>query len=203
MRADQGARMTEEQFELCVKSGLRRVLIGVESGSQEMMDWLSKDIKLEQVLFCAERCKKFGIAVIFPFIVGFPEETEESIVATRNLILQLRGMSSSFETPIFYFKPYPGSKITEDVVKKGYQLPQSTIAWGDFDYIGSKGPWVSKEKYRFFERFKFYIKAAYGKAPAYRAPFKWLAKARCKFNAFGLPFEKSIFEVLFKQQKLS
>lgn len=203
MRADQGARMTEEQFELCVKSGLRRVLIGVESGSQEMMDWLSKDIKLEQVLFCAKRCKKYNVGVIFPFIVGFPGESDESIIATKDLILHLKKMSPAFETPIFYFKPYPGSKITEDVVKKGYQLPNSTSAWGDFDYIGSKGPWVSPDKYRYFERFKFYIKAAYGKSPFYKLPFKWTAKLRCKLNVYKLPLEKRVFELLFKQQKLS
>lgn len=203
MRADQGYRMTEEQFELCIKSGLRRVLIGVESGSQEMMDWLSKDIKLEQVLFCADRCKKYNVGVIFPFIVGFPNESDESIVATRKLIQKLAKMSTKFETPIFYFKPYPGSKITDDVVKNGYKLPNSTLEWGNFDYIGSKGPWVSKSKYSFFERYKFYIKAAYGKSKVVMLPFKWLSLIRCKLNFFKLPFEKWLFDLMFKKQKLS
>ena len=44
MRADQGSRLTIEDFQICKDSGLRRLLIGVESGSQEMMDWLKKDI---------------------------------------------------------------------------------------------------------------------------------------------------------------
>lgn len=203
MRADQGYRMSEEQFELCVKSGLRRVLIGVESGSQEMMDWLSKDIKLEQVLFCADRCKKYNVGVIFPFIVGFPNESDESIIATRKLVQKLAKMSTKFETPIFYFKPYPGSKITDDVVKNGYKLPNSTLEWGKFDYIGSKGPWVSKSKYSFFERYKFYIKAAYGKTKTVMLPFKWLSLMRFKLNFFKLPFEKWLFDLMFKKQKLS
>ena len=38
MRADQCWRLSEEVFATCKASGLRRVLIGVESGSQEMMD---------------------------------------------------------------------------------------------------------------------------------------------------------------------
>ena len=37
MRADQGERLGDEVMALCVRSGLRRVMIGVESGSQEMM----------------------------------------------------------------------------------------------------------------------------------------------------------------------
>lgn len=203
MRADQGYRMSEEQFKLCVDSGLRRVLIGVESGSQEMMDWLSKDIKKEHVYFCAERCKKYGVGVIFPFIVGFPGESDQSIVATRNMAKDLQKMSLSFETPIFYFKPYPGSKITDDVVKDGYQLPSSTKQWGDFDYIGSKGPWVSKEKYAFFEKFKFYLKAAYQNKKKWMWPIQQMARLRCRYHFYGLPFEKKLYNWLVKEQKLS
>ena len=203
MRADQGFRMTDEQFSKCVTSGMRRVLIGVESGSQEMMDWLAKDIKMEHVLFSAERCKQFGVSVIFPFIVGFPGESDKSIHATKKLIKHLRKMSRSFDTPVFYFKPYPGSKITEDVVKEGYQLPSTTAEWADFDYIGSKGPWVSEQKYREFERFKFYTKAAYSKQGISKIPIQLLAKARCSLDFYALAFEKRLFDYFVPKQRLS
>ena len=203
MRADQGVRMTEEDFKTCVDSGLRRLLIGVESGSQEMMDWLKKDIKLEQVYECAERCKNLGISVIFPFIVGFPEETDKSIEATVNVAKELNSMHYNFSTPIFYFKPYPGSKITEDVLKKGYVLPKSIEEWADFDYIGSSGPWVSQEKYTFFERFKFYLKLAYTKQSALYKPLQLLAKFRCKYKFFNIPVEKKIADLLITKQQLS
>lgn len=79
MRADQGYRMTDEEWKLCKDSGLRRVLIGVESGSQEMMDWLKKDIKLEQVFKCARKCKELDIDVILSFIVGFSDKSEKIV----------------------------------------------------------------------------------------------------------------------------
>src|SRR5262245_59782828 len=53
MRADQCWRLSEEVFATCKASGLRRVLIGVDSGSQDMMDRIQKDITLEQVFFAA------------------------------------------------------------------------------------------------------------------------------------------------------
>ena len=203
MRADQGARMSEEDFEKCTKSGLRRVLIGVESGSQEMMDWLKKDIKMEQVYTCADRCKKFGISVIFPFIVGFPDETQRSLDATVNMVLELNQMHTDFSTPIFYFKPYPGSSITEEVIKKGYQLPQTIHEWSDFDYIGSSGPWVSDEKHLFFERFKFYVKIAYSRQRVVLRPLQWIAQWRCKRKFFQFPIEKAVYKLLFRKQQLS
>ncbi len=203
MRADQGCRMTEEDFITCANSGLRRLLIGVESGSQEMMDWLKKDIKLEQVYECAERCKKLDISVIFPFIVGFPEETKTSIEATIKVVKSLNSMHPNFSTPIFYFKPYPGSKITEDVLEKGYVLPKTIEEWASFDYIGSSGPWVSEEKYDFFEKFKFYLKLAYSKQNIIYKPFQALAKLRCKYEFFYMPIEKKIADALFDKQQLS
>lgn len=203
MRADQGFRMSEEQWETCKKSGLRRLLIGVESGSQEMMDWLEKDIKIDKVLFCANQCKKYNIDAIFPFIVGFPGESDKSVRATVNFIKKLKSIKKDFQIQIFYFKPYPGSKITQEEVKAGYQLPTTTEEWSAFDYVGSIGPWVSKEKYLFFENFKFYMKLAWGQKRKYLAPISYLARWRCKNDRFIFPIERKIAEIVRPQQKLS
>lgn len=203
MRADQAHRMSEEDFALFKRSGLRRVLVGVESGSQEMMDWLQKDIKLEYVFETAERCKRHGIGVIFPFIVGFPGETEKSLNATIQVVKRLNKMAPNFETPIFYFKPYPGSKITNDVVANGYALPETLEEWAKFDYIGSAGPWVDDKMYEFFERFKFYLKLGYGKKRIYTAPLEWVSRQRIKSNRFEWPIEKWMVDKIRPMQKLS
>jgi len=203
MRADQGFRMSENQWETCKKSGLRRVLIGVESGSQEMMDWLEKDIKIEKVLHCAEQCKKYDINAVFPFIVGFPGESEKSVDATIAFIKKLKSIRGDFQTQIFYFKPYPGSKITIKEVNAGYKLPATTTEWADFDFVGSIGPWVSKEKYQFFENFKFYMKLAYGQKRKYLAPISHIAKWRCKTHRFKFPIERRIAQMIKPQFKLS
>ncbi|MBL4705489.1 MAG: B12-binding domain-containing radical SAM protein [Flavobacteriales bacterium] len=203
MRADQGSRMSEEEFVLMKKSGLRRLLIGVESGSQEMLDWLKKDIKMDQIWLCAERCKRLGIDVIFPFIVGFPDESDESLIKTKVMIKKLRKMSSGFDTPVFYFKPYPGSAITQDVVKKGYKLPETTMDWSDFDYIGSHGPWVSQEKYKEIENLKFYLKLAHKKLPVLARPVQSIAKFRLRKDQYGFPWEKAVFKKFYGAKKLS
>jgi radical SAM superfamily enzyme YgiQ (UPF0313 family) len=203
MRADQGSRMSVEDFKTCAKSGLRRLLIGVESGSQEMMNWLKKDIKVEQVYMCAERCKDLGIAVQFPFIVGFPEETDESIRETVKVALDLNSMHPNFHTPIFYFKPYPGTTITDNVVKQGYKLPETVHEWSDFDFVGSSGPWVSEEKYAFFEKFKFYMKFAYSNQKWIYKPLQLVARWRLKHKYFNVPVEKKIVDTFFKKQQLA
>jgi anaerobic magnesium-protoporphyrin IX monomethyl ester cyclase len=203
MRADQGSRMSDDVFGLLVKSGLRWVLIGVESGSNEMLKWLKKDITVEQILFCARLCKRFGIHVNFPSIVGFPGETDESVSSTLNLIKELRQMSPKFETPIFYYKPYPGSSITAEVLKSGFELPATIEEWADFDYIGSSGPWVGKEKYKLIERFKFYNRLAGGPETFPRKSIQKIARWRLKRDFFAIPLEKMLIEKLRPAARLS
>ena len=203
LRADQGHRMDDATLDLCVRAGLRRVMIGVESGSQEMMDWLQKDIKVEQVLESAERCVKHGIGAIFPFIVGFPGESDASVQASLEMVKRLRKMSPQFETPIFYFKPYPGSRITQEVVERGYQLPQTLEEWGDFDYIGSSGPWVSAGTYQRIERFKFYNRFAGGPETWLRRPLQQIARWRCQRDWYHFPIEKLVVERLKPLPSLS
>ena len=202
MRADQGHRMEDEDFEFLASAGMRRILVGVESGSQEMMDWLKKDIKMEHIDLCAKRCKKYNISVIFPFIIGFPSESEESFMKSIEKAFQLGQLSPNFQTPIFYFKPYPGTAITDQVVSDGYELPKTLLEWSDFDYIGSSGPWVSDEKYEMVENFKFYSKLAWNKAK-WLYPLKKIARYRIKNHFYKLPIDRKIIQMVKPAQKLS
>lgn len=203
MRADQGARLPEETMAECRRSGLRRVIIGVESGSQETIDRIKKDIKLEQVFASAEKCLRHGVHVIFPFIVGFPGESGESVRASLDVARRLRAMSPGFETPIFYFKPYPGSPLTDEAVHGGYSLPCTLDEWSRFDFIGSSGPWVSGEIRRRVERFKFYQRIAWAPGSPWSRPVRRFARWRLHRHAYGLPVEKLIGDWLWPQPELS
>ncbi|MCC7158606.1 MAG: radical SAM protein [Ignavibacteria bacterium] len=203
MRADQGSRLSEDIFKHLVRSGLRWVLIGVESGSNEMLNWLKKDITVEQVMYCAEICKKFGIAAHFPVIIGFPGESDRSVKQSLAIANKLREMSPKFETPVFYYKPYPGSNITTEVEKQGYKMPASLEEWADFDYIGSSGPWVTKEKYKYVEKFKFYNRFSGGKERVLKKPLKTISRWRIRNDNFAFSIEKSIIETIKPQEKVS
>ncbi|HEV7506884.1 MAG TPA: radical SAM protein [Thermoanaerobaculia bacterium] len=203
MRADQGARLSEEAMAKCRRSGLRRVIIGVESGSQETMDRIKKDIKLEQVFESAEKCLRHGVNVIFPFIVGFPGEGDDSVQASLDVAKRLRSLSPGFETPIFYFKPYPGSALTDDAVRDGYVLPSTLDDWARFDFIGSAGPWVSPERHRRIERFKFYQRLAWNRGAPWTRPARALARWRLKTDKYALPVEKLISDWLWPQAEMS
>jgi radical SAM superfamily enzyme YgiQ (UPF0313 family) len=204
MRADQGVRLPDEVWARCKQSGLRRLLVGVESGSDEMLKRIRKDIKIEQVFSTVERMLKYGIAGHFPFIVGFPDEDDESIRATLECAKRLRALSPDFLTPIYYFKPYPGSELVQDAVSRGFRLPQTLEAWSKFDYVaGLPGPWVSSEKFMLIERFKFFQELAWQRVSLGKRLLQQLARYRCSRDEYRWPLEMLLMRWLVPAEKLS
>jgi radical SAM superfamily enzyme YgiQ (UPF0313 family) len=203
MRADQGVRLPEDVWRLCKQSGLRRLLVGVESGDDEMLKRIKKDISVDKVFHTAARMRDLGIAGIFPFIVGFPDETDASVDATMACARELCAMSGAFETPIFYFKPYPGSAIVTEAVAKGFRLPRTLSEWSRFDYVaGLPGPWVTPQKYKLIERFRFFLDLAsqHGTWPAW---LRRVAQLRCERKDFRWPVEMRVIRFLRPAPRLS
>jgi radical SAM superfamily enzyme YgiQ (UPF0313 family) len=203
MRADQGDQLDDALLAKCKRAGLRRVMIGVESGSQQMLDWMKKDIRVAQVFSSAEKCLRHDIAILFNFIVGFPDEPMESVIETMNLAKALRASSPHFEIAVFYFKPYPGNDIAELLLRQGYPFPRTLEEWAEFDYVGSSSPSVTREKYNLIERFKFYQRIAWSRPTLVRAPLQALARWRCTRDWYAFPFEKVITESIRHPVRLS
>jgi anaerobic magnesium-protoporphyrin IX monomethyl ester cyclase len=204
MRADQGIRMPEDVWARCKQSGLRRLLVGVESGSNEMLKRIRKDIKIEQVFETAQKMLRHDIAGHFPFIVGFPDETESMIQASLDVAKKLRSMSPDFLTPIYYFKPYPGSELVIEAVRRGFRLPETLEGWAQFDYVaGMPGPWVTPEKFELIERFKFFHELAWKRVSRGKRLLQQLARYRCDRDNYRWPVEMLFNRWLVPTQKLS
>jgi radical SAM superfamily enzyme YgiQ (UPF0313 family) len=204
MRADQGVRLPDDIWRLAKRSGLRRLLVGVESGDDAMLKRIRKDIRIEQVFQTAQRMREHGLAGNFPFIVGFPDETDASVAATIECAKRLRAMSPSFDTPIFYFKPYPGSALVNEAVAAGYRLPDNLTDWSRFDFVaGLPGPWVSRAKFELIERFKFFQEHAWKRTTSSWSLLQRLARYRCSRNDYRWPVEMLLMQWLQPGERLS
>lgn len=194
MRGDQGARLDESVLLACRQSGLRRVMIGLESGSQAMLDWMKKDLTLEQVFVTAEKCRRYDVAVLFNLIIGFPDETPESVAATLDAAKALRALGPDFQVALFYYRPYPGTAITDDLARRGHPLPRSLDEWAAIEDDASHSPWVDATKRALIDRFGFYQRIGWAKPTPWRAPLQAVARWRCRRDAYAFPIEKAIVE---------
>lgn len=204
MRADQGRRLDDEIYELCKESGLRRVMIGLEAGSQETIDWIQKDIKVEDMWITAEKLARHNIGAIINVIVGFPDEPPESVRETLRVARDLRAMSPDFELAVFYFKPYPGNPIADRLRAANYRFPQTLEEWAEFDYIGSANEWLTSDQQREIEHFKFYQRLAYsGNRALWRRPLQSLSRWRVERRNYAFPVERRLIERLRPARALS
>jgi len=69
-------------------AGCLKIVFGLESFNQRVMDFMKKGIKQEWVRRIAEDCIDLGIAVHCYIIVGFPTEKEEEALETMNFIVE-------------------------------------------------------------------------------------------------------------------
>jgi anaerobic magnesium-protoporphyrin IX monomethyl ester cyclase len=204
MRADQGVRLDDDTWRLCKAAGLKKIMIGMEAGTQKMLDWMQKDIKLEHIFETAAQCVRFDVAIIFSVIVGFPNETPDSVSETLSVVKRLRKMSENFSVSIYYYKPYPGNKIADELSAQGYKFPSGLEEWSNFDYVNSgKSDWLSDEQIKEIELFKFYNELAWSKRRTSKLIFQKIAKWRCEKNMYTFPIEKKLIRFLKPAPKVS
>lgn len=99
----------EEIAEMMYRAGCRLVSIGVESGSQEMLDKMGKRTTLDDVRLTVKIFKKFGFKIYNYFVIGLPWETEETVEDTIDFAIELDSDFISFYTAT----PLPGTKFYE------------------------------------------------------------------------------------------
>lgn len=81
--------LDRETVELMARAGAKGAYIGVESGSQRLLDFMHKAIKLEDVRRAFKLCKEFGINTAASIIVGVPTETQQDLQMTKALLKEI------------------------------------------------------------------------------------------------------------------
>jgi anaerobic magnesium-protoporphyrin IX monomethyl ester cyclase len=100
--------MSEGNVAALKRAGCAEVWMGVESGSQKILDAMDKGLRLSNVYTARERLKKQGIRACYFLQFGYPGETWEDIQKTIALIHETRpdeiGISLSYPLPgtVFY-----------------------------------------------------------------------------------------------------
>ena len=118
-RADELCRLPESFFATLRQAGCVRINVGAESGSQRVLDNIKKEYEVDQIVTAARRASKAGIQISYSFITGFPGETPEDFQATLNVIKVVRGIDSRMETSVYFYSPYPGTELVQELIQKG------------------------------------------------------------------------------------
>ncbi len=103
-------RLVDEQnLSLMKAAGCYSVRVGIESGNNEILKAMRKRITIEQALQVCRLIRKQKIDLQVFFIVGFPQETEETLRDTMAAIKKVRCNMVIYSI----FTPYPGTEAFE------------------------------------------------------------------------------------------
>ncbi len=99
--------MDRDLLKLMKKAGCWMISYGIESGSPEILDGVRKNIDLERVEQVLRWTREAGIRAKGLFMIGFPEETEDSLARTLSFVRR----APLDEVNLSFLTPYPGTEI--------------------------------------------------------------------------------------------
>jgi radical SAM superfamily enzyme YgiQ (UPF0313 family) len=136
-----------ETLKMMRDTGAYSFNVGIESGSQRILDMMKKNLTLELIEEKVNLIVEAGLEPCGFFIIGFPGETSEDIKATKKFAKRLKLKRAHFSN----FLPLPGTEATRQLIEnKEIETP----VWEDLFY--SKVPYapkgISKRKLKSLQR---------------------------------------------------
>ena len=113
------------------QAGCYSIAYGIESGSQEIVNTLNKDITLEQAEEAVSLSREVGLQTIGYFMIGSPGESPETIRQTIQFAKNLKLDFAQFSITI----PLPGAKLYKLYIdgRKGESIPWESFVYADFN----------------------------------------------------------------------
>jgi anaerobic magnesium-protoporphyrin IX monomethyl ester cyclase len=90
-------------------AGCRWIQLGVESGNNSILDQIRKGFTIDEALDACRIIKEHGIGLEVFFIVGFPQDTEETLADTVAAMRKIKCDKIAYSI----FTPYPGTEAFE------------------------------------------------------------------------------------------
>lgn len=127
------------------KAGLYRVRLGIESGSQNVLNLMDKRITVEKIKSNIRNLAAAGVKISTFWVVGFPGETDDDFKQTLKLIREIKDNLYEVDPHPFYF--YPSGQVDSESWEKKYGY-QSIYSEKYNDILMCSYYKLNKEPYR-------------------------------------------------------
>lgn len=132
------------------KTGAYAFTVGIESGSQRILDAMNKKLTLELIREKVNLIAQAGIEPSGFFLIGFPGETKEDMEKTLAFAKSLPLKRAHFSN----FLPLPGTEATRKLIESG-EIAEPN--WEDLAYSHTpySPPGITKDELKAFQRRAF------------------------------------------------
>jgi hopanoid biosynthesis associated radical SAM protein HpnJ len=110
------ANVPRETLKVLRDNGLRLLLVGYESGNQQILHNIKKGMRIEVAKRFTRDCHELGIKIHGTFILGLPGETRETIEETIRFAIE----TNPHTLQVSLAAPYPGTFLHRQAVENGW-----------------------------------------------------------------------------------
>lgn len=110
------ANVPYETLKVLRDNGLRLLLVGFESGDQQILTNIKKGVRVDRARQFAKDCRDLGITIHGTFIVGLPGETKETIQQTIRYAREI----NPHTIQVSIAAPYPGTALYRQAKENGW-----------------------------------------------------------------------------------
>lgn len=192
--ANTRANLSLEAMRTMKAAGCRMLIVGYESGSQEILNGVTKGTTVEQNLEFSARARKAGLMVHGCFMVGNPGETRKTMEQTLEMAMKLRPDTAQF----FPIMAYPGTRLYEQYRSQGMLRTEDFSQWltpeGLHNCVVDLPGLPADELVRFCNhaRKRFYLRPSYIAGKALQSVMHPCTEGKRNLKAFGT-FRRHLF----------
>ncbi|MBW4035942.1 MAG: hopanoid biosynthesis associated radical SAM protein HpnJ [Proteobacteria bacterium] len=110
------ANVPRDTLKVLAENGLRLLLVGYESGNQQILHNIKKGMRIEVARQFTQDCHDLGIKIHGTFILGLPGESQETIRET----IQFAKDINPHTIQVSLAAPYPGTFLYDQAVENGW-----------------------------------------------------------------------------------
>jgi hopanoid biosynthesis associated radical SAM protein HpnJ len=110
------ANVPYETLKIMKDNGLRLLLVGYESGNDQILHNIRKGLRTDIARRFTSDCRKLGVTIHGTFILGLPGETEETIRETIKFAVEI----NPHTIQVSLAAPYPGTQLYREAVANGW-----------------------------------------------------------------------------------
>jgi hopanoid biosynthesis associated radical SAM protein HpnJ len=110
------ANVPRDTLKVLKDNGLRLLLVGYESGNQQILINIKKGLRVDRARRFAADCRELGITVHGTFILGLPGETKETIEETIRFAREV----NPHTIQVSIAAPYPGTELHRQATENGW-----------------------------------------------------------------------------------
>ena len=124
------------------------MLIGIESGSNRLLQLIDKRFTVERLLEGVRVIADNNLHASYSLMVGLPTESRKEFKQTIDLMYKIYKIHPKAGFTLGAYLPYPGSRLYEFGLKQGFKPPATTEKWGEIDRFRKNfsSPWVNVRK---------------------------------------------------------